>query len=105
MYLYADFQHAFSKQVQKLDSSDANMFRRILNYSNRNPWLYAVYLVVVGLPLVLIVTFCCSGPSATPTAQKASSAAANGKKSLNDPKKTDAVQVMVRISGQKSLKV
>ena len=83
--------------MQKLDSSDANMFRRILNYSNRNPWLYAVYLVVVGLPLVLIVTFCCSGPSA-PTAQKASSsAAANGKKSLNDPKKTDAVQVtMVR---------
>ena len=78
-------------QVQKLDSSDANLFRRILNYSNRNPWLYAVYLVVVALPVVLIVTFCCSGPS--PAAPKA--AAANGKKSLNDPKKTDAVQVLL----------
>ena len=37
------------------------MFRRILDYSNKNPWLYAVYVVLVGLPTVLIVTFCCSG--------------------------------------------
>ena len=79
--------------MQKLDSNDAGMFRRILNYSNRNPWLYAVYLVVVGLPLVLIITFCCSGPSTSDAKKRASTAAANGKKSLNDPKKTDAVQV------------
>ena len=38
-----------------------NIFKRILDYSNKNPWLYAVYVVLVGLPTVLIVTFCCSG--------------------------------------------
>ena len=54
------------------------MIKRILNYSNRNPWLYAVYVVVVGLPLVLIVTFCCSGSKPVPKPEH--------------PKKTDAVQ-------------
>ena len=38
---------------------------RILDYSNKNPWLYAVYVVLVGLPLVLIITFCCSGEKET----------------------------------------
>lgn len=55
----------FDLKVQKLDVNDAGMFKRILNYSNRNPWLYAVYVVVIGLPLVLIITFCCSGSKST----------------------------------------
>ena len=38
-------------------------FRRILDYSNKNPWLYAVYVVLIGLPLVLIITFCCASSS------------------------------------------
>ena len=45
----------------QLDINNAGMVRRIINYSNKNPWLYAVYVVVIGLPLVLIITFCCSG--------------------------------------------
>ena len=68
----------FDLKVQKLDVNDAGIFKRILNYSNRNPWLYAVYVVVIGLPLVLIITFCCSSSST--------------KKVEEDPKKTDAVQ-------------
>ena len=68
----------YSLKIQKLNVNSANIFTRIINYSNRNPWLYAVYVVVIGLPLVLIITFCCSGDSksSTPT----------------DPKKTDEVQ-------------
>ena len=31
-----------------------------MNYTNKNPWLWAVYVIVVGLPLVLIFTFCCN---------------------------------------------
>merc|ERR1719266_3152878 len=53
-----------------------------LDYSNKNPWLYAVYVVLIGLPLVLIITFCCSGSSDKP----------DSKASLNDPKKTDEPQ-------------
>ncbi len=92
----------FDLKVQKLDSNDAGMFRRILNYSNRNPWLYAVYVVVVGLPLVLIVTFCCSGDGTPAPAKEAhvhdeenskAKSKANGKNKLNQhPKKTDEVQ-------------
>merc|ERR1711879_1038596 len=57
------------------DVNDAGLFKRILNYSNRNPWLYAV----IGLPLVLIITFCCSSSSSKPQVDQ-------------HPKKTDAVQ-------------
>merc|ERR1712004_817213 len=63
-------------------SANGNIFGRILDYSNKNPWLYAVYVVLVGLPLVLIITFCCSGSADKP----------DGKSSLNDPKKTDDPQ-------------
>ena len=63
----------------QLDQNNAGLIRRIISYSNKNPWLYAVYVVVIGLPLVLVITFCCSGSSG-----------ADSKKS--DPKKTDEVQ-------------
>ncbi|TRY71728.1 hypothetical protein TCAL_03416 [Tigriopus californicus] len=78
----------FDLKVQKLDASDAGTIRRIINYSNRNPWLYAVYLVVVGLPLVLIVTFCCSGSGDSSDKDIPTE---GGKNQLN-PKKTDEVQ-------------
>lgn len=71
----------FELKMTKIDVASGGMFRRILEYSNKNPWLYAVYVVLVGLPLVLIITFCCSG-----------SADKKDKSALNDPKKTDAVQ-------------
>lgn len=71
-------QDTYSLKIQKLDQNSANIFTRIVNYSNKNPWLYAVYVVVIGLPLVLIITFCCSGESKRPES--------------DDPKKTDEMQ-------------
>merc|ERR1719381_114867 len=68
----------FDLKLQKLDQNNAGMIKRIINYSNKNPWLYAVYVVVIGLPLVLIITFCCSGDG--------------GSSKKSDPKKTDEVQ-------------
>lgn len=65
-----------------IDAGSGNIFKRIIDYSNKNPWLYAVYVVLVGLPTVLIITFCCTGASKTD----------DDKSSLNDPKKTDAEQ-------------
>ena len=72
-------QDTYSLKIQKLDVNSANIFTRIINYSNKNPWLYAVYVVVIGLPLVLIITFCCSGDSKTAD-------------NSDDPKKTDEMQ-------------
>merc|ERR1712012_60793 len=73
----------FDLKMSVIDATSGNIFKRILDYSNKNPWLYAVYVVLVGLPLVLIITSCCAGSSKPATGDKSS---------LNDPKKTDAVQ-------------
>lgn len=73
----------FDLKQQVLDAAGGNIFQRILSYSNKNPWLYAVYVVLVGLPTVLIITFCCSGGG---------DKSEDSKSSLNDPKKTDDVQ-------------
>lgn len=73
----------FGLKMSKLDVASGGMFRRLLDYSNKNPWLYAVYVVLVGLPLVLTLVFCCSSSGDKDK---------GGKSALNDPKKTDAVQ-------------
>jgi len=75
----------YDVKMSVIDAMSGNMFKRILDYSNKNPWLYAVYVVLVGLPTVLIITFCCSG-----SGEK--SGEAGDKSSLNDPKKTDEPQ-------------
>jgi len=72
----------YDLKMSVIDSVNGNMFKRLFDYSNKNPWLYAVYVVLVGLPTVLIITFCCSG----------SSDSSGDKSSLNDPKKTDEPQ-------------
>jgi len=74
----------YDLKMSVIDAANGNMFKRIIDYSNKNPWLYAVYVVLVGLPAVLIITFCCAG-SSTKTG-------GGDKSSLNDPKKTDEVQ-------------
>jgi len=72
----------FDLKMSVIDAGSGNIFKRIIDYSNKNPWLYAVYVVLVGLPTVLIITFCCTGSAKTD----------GDKSSLNDPKKTDAHQ-------------
>merc|ERR1719517_256084 len=73
----------FDLKMSVIDAMSGNMFKRIIDYSNKNPWLYAVYVVLVGLPTVLIITFCCTGSSNKNDGDKSS---------LNDPKKTDDLQ-------------
>merc|ERR1712241_317401 len=70
-------------KMSVIDAGSGNIIKRIIDYSNKNPWLYAVYVVLVGLPTVLIITFCCTGSSNKTDGDKSS---------LNDPKKTDAHQ-------------
>ncbi|OXA53227.1 calnexin [Folsomia candida] len=42
-----------------LEKDNEGVFRRTLNYTNAHPWLWAVYVLVIALPIVLIFTFCC----------------------------------------------
>lgn len=43
-----------------IDKEQESVVQRLMSYTNKNPWLWGVYVVVIGLPLVLIVSCCCS---------------------------------------------
>lgn len=64
---------SFDLKRRKIDQSAESLVTRVINYSNDNPWLYAVYIVAVGLPVVLIGVFCC-GSSETEEMKKAARA-------------------------------
>ncbi|XP_075544785.1 calmegin-like isoform X1 [Dermacentor variabilis] len=63
------------------DRDTDGMFMRLIKYTNKYPWLWAVYVIVLGLPLVLIITFCCSSSQD----KKVAAAAAQHKKSDDAP--------------------
>nr|CAD7573989.1 unnamed protein product [Timema californicum] len=44
-------------------SFQESLFTRLINYTNEQPWLWAVYVVLVGLPIVLLLVFCCGSSS------------------------------------------
>lgn len=55
-----------------IDREAESLVSRILNFVNENPWIWAVLIVVVGLPLAIFAYFACSS--------KISSASARAKK-------------------------
>ena len=40
-----------------------SLFGRLVTYTNDQPWLWAVYVIVIGLPIVLVLVFCCGSSS------------------------------------------
>ncbi|KAK4319515.1 hypothetical protein Pmani_009553 [Petrolisthes manimaculis] len=50
----------FDLKIMKLEKGQVGVFRRIINYSNKNPWLYGIYVLLVAIPVVLIFTCCCA---------------------------------------------
>jgi hypothetical protein len=40
-----------------------SLFSRLVTYTNEQPWLWAVYVIVIGLPIVLVLVFCCGSSS------------------------------------------
>ncbi|PSN40860.1 Calnexin [Blattella germanica] len=58
-----------------------SLFSRLVNYTNEQPWLWAVYVIVIGLPIVLVLAFCCGSSSQEKEEQRRAAEA----------KKTDAV--------------
>ncbi|RZF38694.1 hypothetical protein LSTR_LSTR003500 [Laodelphax striatellus] len=74
--------HTFDVKRRKMDKVAESVFAAILRYTNEHPWLWAVYIVAIILPIVLILAFCCGGSSQEKEEQKKAA----------DAKKTDAVQ-------------
>ena len=46
------------------DMETDNIIVKAVKYTNKYPWLWAVYLCAVGIPVVLFIAFCCVTPSA-----------------------------------------
>ncbi|KAF4518693.1 hypothetical protein B566_EDAN002729, partial [Ephemera danica] len=63
----------------KLDKQAESLVTRLMAYTTEHPWLWAVYVMVIGLPIVAFFIFCCGGPTRRPDDDAASR------------KKTDAV--------------
>lgn len=50
----------------KLNASlfQKSVVQAVLDVTNERPWLWAVFIVVVLLPIVLVIAYCCVGSSA-----------------------------------------
>jgi hypothetical protein len=46
------------------DMETDNIIVKAVKYTNKYPWLWAVYLCAVGIPVVLFIAFCCVSPGA-----------------------------------------
>ncbi|PNF39812.1 Calnexin [Cryptotermes secundus] len=71
----------FDLKRRKLDKDGESLFSRLVTYTNEQPWLWAVYVIVIGLPIVLVLVFCCGSSSQDKEEQRRAAEA----------KKTDAV--------------
>uniref|UniRef100_A0A336MBZ8 CSON014864 protein n=1 Tax=Culicoides sonorensis TaxID=179676 RepID=A0A336MBZ8_CULSO len=61
---------------KQIDRQSETLIQRIVKYTNANPWLWAVYVVAIGLPITILLYVCCS--SSAPKKEKP-----------EHPKKTD----------------
>lgn len=41
------------------DEKTDNIIVKAMKYANKNPWAWAVYLLVLAIPLLLFIAFCC----------------------------------------------
>lgn len=75
------------KQIEltKSASSSDSVIDGLLKAANDKPWLWAIYLLVILLPVVLIAIFCFGGSKTKPAAAATSSGV-----DLGQAKKTDA---------------
>lgn len=71
---------AIKKDLESLSSSSSDsVIDALTKATHDKPWLWALYVLVVLVPIVLIVVFCCGGGGG------------GGSKKATDSKKTDAV--------------
>ncbi|XP_023698779.1 calnexin isoform X2 [Paramormyrops kingsleyae] len=65
-------------------ASEPGLVTQMLSAAEERPWLWVIYVLTVGLPVVLIFVFCCSGKKTSPA----------------DYKKTDEPQPDVKEEGE-----
>ena len=60
----AKYVSSVTYQVKKeiSDEETDNYFVKAIKYANKYPWMWAVYIFAIGIPLVLFIAFCCVSP-------------------------------------------
>lgn len=81
---YQFSQETFDLKIYKMEKGQGGLFRRIINYSNKHPWLYGIYTLLVAIPVVMIFAFCCSE-----TKDSKEDAAAAERKKTDEPTADD----------------
>lgn len=84
-------EQTFQLKAKRRASKEAGVIERILKYSNDRPWMYAVYIIAIGLPLVMVVFFCCfqSSKEADP---------ASDRKKTDEPEPDDEIEEEVGVA-------
>ncbi|XP_075235063.1 calnexin 99A [Lycorma delicatula] len=71
----------FDVKKKKMEKVADSLLTALLKYTNEHPWLWAIYIVVIALPIVLVLAFCCGSSKEKED---------NQAKKSEDAKKTDA---------------
>lgn len=54
--------HTFQIKKDLADYESDSWLVKLIKHTNRRPWLWAVYILVIALPVVLFIAFCCVQP-------------------------------------------
>ena len=54
--------HTFQIKKELADEETDPLFIRLIKYTNKKPWLWAVYVLAISIPVVLFIAYCCIEP-------------------------------------------
>ena len=85
----------FQLKKDLADEESDSFFVRMIKYTNKKPWLWAVYLLIIALPVVLFIAYCCIEP----VSKTSSTDEEIRRKKTDEPSPDDAVRApTVRIT-------
>lgn len=58
--LVSSLTYEVKKEMTDLETD--NILIKAMKHANKNPWMWAVYLFAIGIPVVLFIAFCCVSP-------------------------------------------
>lgn len=54
--------HTFQLKKDLADEESDNFFVRMIKNTNKKPWLWAVYLLIIAVPVIAFIAYCCVEP-------------------------------------------
>lgn len=78
-------------QIKKeiIDEKTDSWFTSMIKITNKRPWLWAVYLVSIAVPLVLFIGYCCVTPGSKGTTKRSTNIPSSGEASGDEREVTE----------------